>query len=87
MMRPLIPDPGGGGAIPKIGERKFYLKQFKAISKAFAMYEDPNTLMKYLTEGTAHTVLKQGFIFSLLTSSCRSLLKARMAPTDFPRTV
>jgi len=46
--------------MPKIGERKFYLKQFKAISKAIAMYEDPNTLMKHLTEGTARTFKSKG---------------------------
>ena len=44
----------------KMGERKFYLKQFRAISKAIAMYEDPNTLMKHLAEGTSRTFNAKG---------------------------
>jgi hypothetical protein len=51
------------------------------------MYEDPSALMKYLTDETALMVLKQGFIFFLLTSSCRSPSKAQAGPTDFLRIV
>lgn len=50
----------------KKGERKFYLKQFKTISKAIAMYEDPNTLMKHLAEGTSRTFNAKGCSIMLL---------------------
>ncbi|MBW2035292.1 MAG: GAF domain-containing protein, partial [Deltaproteobacteria bacterium] len=36
-------------------DRRFYLKEFKAISHAISTYEDLNTLVRHLTEGTART--------------------------------
>jgi signal transduction protein with GAF and PtsI domain len=60
--------------MPKKGERKFYLKQFKAISKAIAMYEDPNTLMKHLSEGTARTFSAKGCSIMLLDERANQLV-------------
>ena len=60
--------------MPKIGERKFYLKHFKAISKAIATYEDPNTLMKHLTEGTARTFNAKGCSIMLLDERAKQLI-------------
>ena len=40
--------------------RKFYLKEFKAISHAISTYEDLNLLINHLTEGTARTFEAKG---------------------------
>jgi signal transduction protein with GAF and PtsI domain len=58
----------------KKGERKFYLKQFKAISKAIATYEDLNTLMKHLAEGAAHTFSAKGCSIMLLDERANQLV-------------
>ncbi|MBS3758952.1 MAG: GAF domain-containing protein [Desulfobacterales bacterium] len=41
-------------------KRKFYLKEFKAISHAIATYEDFNLLVKHLAEGVCRTFNIQG---------------------------
>ncbi len=41
-------------------ERKFYLKQFKAISNAISTYEDFNLLVNHLVEGVCRTFKVQG---------------------------
>jgi signal transduction protein with GAF and PtsI domain len=58
----------------KKDERKFYLKQFKAISHAIATYEDPNTLMKHLVEGTARTFSAKGCSIMLLDERANQLV-------------
>ena len=50
----------------KISKRKFYLKNFKAISHAIATYEDLDTLMKHLVEGTARSFKAKGCSIMLL---------------------
>ena len=58
--------PQGDRTVQKKTERKFYLKHFKAISRAIASYEDLNTLMKHLAEGTARTFNAKGVSIMLL---------------------
>lgn len=41
-------------------ERKFYLKQFKAISNAISTYEDFNLLVNHLVEGVSRTFKVKG---------------------------
>jgi signal transduction protein with GAF and PtsI domain len=41
-------------------ERKFYLKEFKAITHAISTYEDLNLLINHLVEGTARTFKAKG---------------------------
>lgn len=41
-------------------ERKFYLKQFKAISNAISTYEDFNLLVNHLVEGVCRTFSVKG---------------------------
>ncbi len=41
-------------------ERKFYLKQFKAISNAISTYEDINLLVNHLVEGVCRTFSVKG---------------------------
>ncbi len=41
-------------------ERKFYLKQFKAISNAISTYEDFNLLVSHLSEGVCRTFKVRG---------------------------
>lgn len=41
-------------------ERKFYLKQFKAISNAISTYEDINLLVNHLVEGVCRTFNVKG---------------------------
>ncbi len=41
-------------------ERKFYLKQFKAISNAISTYEDFNLLVSHLAEGVCRTFKVKG---------------------------
>lgn len=46
--------------------RKFYLKEFKAISHAISTYEDLNLLINHLTEGTTRTFEAKGCCIMLL---------------------
>ncbi|MEW6664014.1 MAG: GAF domain-containing protein [Thermodesulfobacteriota bacterium] len=57
----------------KKAERKFYLQQFKAISHAIATYEDPNTLMNHLVEGTTRTFSAKGCSIMLLEEKTSEL--------------
>lgn len=50
----------------KKSERKFYLRHFKAISHAIATYEDLNTLIKHLAEGTSRSFKAKGCSIMLL---------------------
>jgi len=47
-------------------ERKFYLKQFKAISNAIATYEDFNLLVSHLAEGICRTFNVKGASIMIL---------------------
>ncbi|MBW2168386.1 MAG: GAF domain-containing protein [Deltaproteobacteria bacterium] len=47
-------------------DRRFYLKEFKAISHAISTYEDLNTLVRHLAEGTARTFKAKGCSIMLL---------------------
>ncbi|MBW1800097.1 MAG: GAF domain-containing protein [Deltaproteobacteria bacterium] len=47
-------------------ERRFYLRHFKAISHAIATYEDLNTLINHLAEGTCRTFEGKGCSIMLL---------------------
>lgn len=44
----------------KKAERKFYLRHFKSISHAISTYEDLNTLIRHLAEGTSRTFKAKG---------------------------
>ncbi|MBN2123967.1 MAG: GAF domain-containing protein [Deltaproteobacteria bacterium] len=57
----------------KKAERKFYLEQFKAISYAIATYEDPNTLMNHLVEGTTRSFGAKGCSIMLLEEKTNEL--------------
>jgi len=50
----------------KKAERRFYLKHFKAISHAIATYEDLNTLIRHLAEGTSRRFQAKGCSILLL---------------------
>lgn len=47
-------------------ERKFYLKQFKAISNAISTYEDFNLLVNHLVEGICRTFKVKGASIMIL---------------------
>ena len=47
-------------------DRRFYLKQFKAISYAISTYEDLNTLINHLAEGTSRAFKAKGCSIMLL---------------------
>ena len=47
-------------------ERKFYLKQFKAISNAISTYEDFNLLVNHLAEGVCRTFKVRGASIMIL---------------------
>lgn len=47
-------------------QRRFYLKEFKAISHALSTYEDLNTLIRHLAEGTGRTFKAKGCSIMLL---------------------
>jgi signal transduction protein with GAF and PtsI domain len=47
-------------------ERKFYLREFKAISRAISTYEDFNLLINHIVEGTSRTFEAQGCSLLLL---------------------
>lgn len=47
-------------------ERKFYLKQFKAISNAISTYEDFNVLVSHLVEGVCRTFKVRGASIMIL---------------------
>jgi len=55
-------------------DRKFYLKQFKAISSAIVTYEDLTTLMKHLAEGTSRTFAAKGCSIMLLDERAYQLV-------------
>jgi transcriptional regulator with GAF, ATPase, and Fis domain len=48
------------------GERKFYLRQFKAISNAISTYEDFNLLVNHLAEGVCRTFKIKGASIMIL---------------------
>lgn len=50
-------------------ERKFYLKEFKAISHAISTYGDLNLLINHLAEGTAKTFEAKGCCIMLFDDS------------------
>lgn len=56
-------------------ERKFYLKQFKAISNAIATYEDFNLLANHLVEGICRTFKVKGSSIMILDESERQLFR------------
>ena len=58
----------------KKAERKFYLKHFKAISRAIASYEDLNTLLNHLAEGTARTFNAKGVSIMFLDEKANQLV-------------
>ena len=47
-------------------ERRFYLREFRAISHAISTYQDLNVLMNHLVEGTARTFAAKGCSIMLL---------------------
>jgi len=47
-------------------DRRFYLREFKAISHAISTYEDLNTLIRHLAEGTARAFKAHGCSIMLL---------------------
>jgi signal transduction protein with GAF and PtsI domain len=51
---------GKGDTMTQKPERKFYLKQFKAISNAISTYEDFNLLVSHLSEGVCRTFKVRG---------------------------
>ena len=51
------------------GSRKFYLKEFKAISHAMSTYVDVNLLMNHLVEGTTKTFEAKGCCIMLFDDS------------------
>ena len=56
-------------------ERKFYLKQFKAISNAIATYEDFNLLLKHLVEGVSRTFKIKGASVMILDEIEKQLFR------------
>src|SRR6056297_1412360 len=50
-------------------KRRFYLKQFKAISNAIATYEDFNMLVSHLAEGVCRTFEVKGTSIMILEES------------------
>ena len=54
-------------------ERRFYLKHFKSISHAIATYEDLETLMKHLVEGTSRSFKARGCSIMLLDERVHEL--------------
>jgi signal transduction protein with GAF and PtsI domain len=56
-------------------ERKFYLKQFKAISNAIATYEDFNLLMNHLAEGVCRTFKIKGASIMILDEIEKQLFR------------
>jgi signal transduction protein with GAF and PtsI domain len=66
--------PEGDDAMQQKAERKFYIKQFKAISYAIVTYEDLTTLMKHLAEGTSRTFAAKGCSIMLLDERANQLV-------------
>ncbi|MDA8403813.1 MAG: GAF domain-containing protein [Desulfobacteraceae bacterium] len=56
-------------------ERKFYLKQFKAISNAIATYDDFNVLADHLVEGVCRTFKVKGASIMILDEIERQLFR------------
>ena len=50
----------GDDRMSEVPVRKFYLKEFKAISHALSTYGDLNLLINHLAEGTAKTFHAKG---------------------------
>lgn len=56
-------------------ERKFYLKQFKAISNAISTYEDFNLLVTHLVEGVCRTFKIKGASIMILDEIEKQLFR------------
>jgi signal transduction protein with GAF and PtsI domain len=56
-------------------ERKFYLKQFKAISNAISTYEDFNLLVNHLAEGVCRTFKIKGASIMILDEIEKQLFR------------
>jgi signal transduction protein with GAF and PtsI domain len=56
-------------------ERKFYLKQFKAISNAISTYEDFNLLLNHLVEGVCRTFKLKGASIMILDEIEKQLFR------------
>jgi len=56
----------GGRVMAKKAERRFYLREFKAISHAISTYEDFNLLIRHLAEGAARSFRAKGCSILLL---------------------
>jgi len=54
-------------------DRKFYLKQFRAISHAMSTYEDLDLLFNHLTEGTSRTFQAKGCTIMLFDENEKQL--------------
>jgi signal transduction protein with GAF and PtsI domain len=59
----------GDGRMGEKSERKFYLKEFKAISHAMSTYGDLNLLLDHLVEGTTRTFEAKGCCIMLFDES------------------
>jgi signal transduction protein with GAF and PtsI domain len=57
----------------KIKVRKFYLYEFKAISRAISTYEDLNVLFNHIAEGLCRTFNSKGCIIMLLDEGEKQL--------------
>ncbi|RLC30343.1 MAG: GAF domain-containing protein [Deltaproteobacteria bacterium] len=58
-------------------ERKFYLKEFKAISKAISSYEDLNLLFTHIVEGLCRTFMLKGCCIMLFDEREKQLFSVR----------
>ena len=56
-------------------DRKFYLKEFKAISRAISTYEDLNLLMTHITEGLCRTFSLKGACLMLFDDREKQLFR------------
>jgi len=61
----------------EIPERKFYLRQFKAIVHALVTYDDLNLLMKHIVEGTCRRFEAKGCSIMLLDEREHQLIHVR----------
>ncbi len=57
----------------KSPKRKFYLKQFRAISHAISTYENPDVLISHLAEGTTRTFDAKGCTIMLFDENEKQL--------------
>jgi len=67
--------------------RKFYLKQFRAISNAIATYEDFNLLVRHLVEGVCRTFNIDGFVKSPIWLRKKSNICVALHPIGISRTL